>query len=114
MQILVQKYNFFTISLPISQFKCIFAHIFLTKTIFRMKKFTFTALLACIVLACSTEIEDTIVFDNATADKEVKLSNDEGSPVCAVHLQIATAIEENGHKGEVVNRIIQKRLLNME
>ena len=79
-----------------------------------MKKFTFTALLACIVLACSTEIEDTIVFDNATADKEVKLSNDEGSPVCAVHLQIATAIEENGHKGEVVNRIIQKRLLNME
>jgi hypothetical protein len=114
MQILVQKYNFFTISLPISQFKCIFAHIFLTKTIFRMKKFTFTALLACIVLACSPEIEDTIVFDNATADKEVKLSNDEGSPVCAVHLQIATAIEENGYKGEVVNRIIQKRLLNME
>ena len=79
-----------------------------------MKKFTFTALLACTVLACSPEIEDTIVFDNATADKEVKLSNDEGSPVCAVHLQIATASEENGHKGEVVNRIIQKRLLNME
>ena len=79
-----------------------------------MKKFTFTALLACTVLACSPEIEDTIVFDNTTADKEVKLSNDEGSPVCAVHLQIATAIEENGYKGEVVNRIIQKRLLNME
>ena len=79
-----------------------------------MKKFTFTALLACMILACSTEIEDTIVFENAIADKEVKLSNDEGSPVCAVHLQIATATEENGHKGEVVNRIIQKRLLNME
>ena len=79
-----------------------------------MKKFTFIAFMACFILACSTEIEDTIVFDNVTADKEVKLSNDEGSPVCAVHLQIATASEKNGHKGEVVNRIIQKRLLNME
>lgn len=79
-----------------------------------MKKFTFTALMACLILACSTEIDDTIVFDNAIADKEVKLSNDEGSPVCAVHLQIATATEENGHKAEVVNSVIQKRLLNME
>ncbi len=79
-----------------------------------MKKFTFTALMACFILACSTEIDDTIVFDNAIADKEVKLSNDEGSPVCAVHLQIATATEENGHKAEVVNSVIQKRLLNME
>ena len=72
-----------------------------------MKKFTFTALMACLILACSTEIDDTIVFDNAIADKEVKLSNDEGSPVCAVHLQIATATEENGHKAEVVNSVIQ-------
>ena len=79
-----------------------------------MKKFTFTVLMACFFLACSTDIDDTIVFDNVTADKEVKLSNDEGSPVCAIHLQIATASEENGHKAEVVNRIIQKRLLNME
>ena len=79
-----------------------------------MKKFTFIALLACFIMACSTEIDDTIVFDNITSDKEVKLSNDENSPVCAVHLQIATASERNGHKAEVVNRIIQKQLLDME
>jgi hypothetical protein len=79
-----------------------------------MKKFTFTALIAGLILSCTTEIEDTIVFDTVTADKEVKLSNDEGSPMCAVHLQIATASEKNGHKAEVVNRIIQKRLLDME
>lgn len=114
MQISVQKYNFFTISLPISQFKCIFAGKIITKTISHMKKFTFIALMACFILACSTDIDDTIVFDNAIADKEVKLSNDEGSPVCAVHLQIATASEKNGHKAEVVNRIIQKQLFNME
>ena len=79
-----------------------------------MKKFTFIALMACFLLACSTEIEDTILFDNTTADKEVKLSNDERSPMCTVHLQIATASEKNGHKAEVVNRILQKRLLDME
>lgn len=79
-----------------------------------MKKFTFIALMACMILACSTETDNTIVFDNITADKNVKLSNDENSPVCVVHLQIATASEENGHKAEVTNRIIQKRLLNME
>ena len=115
MQISVQKYNFFTISLPISQFKCTFALNFLTKTSFHMKKFTFIALLACFILACSTEVDDTIVFDNITSDKDIKLSNDENSPVCAVHLQIATASEKkSGHKAEVINRIIQKQLLNME
>lgn len=82
--------------------------------VFHMKKFTFITLMACFVMACSTEIEDTILFDNVTTDKEVKLSNDEGSPICAVHLQIATASEKNGHKAEIVNRIIQKQLLNME
>jgi len=86
----------------------------MNKTTFHMKKFTFFALMACFILACSAEIDDTIIFDNVTADKVVKLSNDEGSPVCAVHLQIATAAEKNGHKAEVVNRIIQKRLLNMD
>lgn len=79
-----------------------------------MKKFTFFTLTACFFMACSTEIDDTIIFDNVTADKVVKLSNDDGSPVCTVHLQIATAAEKNGHKAEVVNRIIQKQLLNME
>ena len=81
---------------------------------FHMKKFTFITLMAYFVLACSTENEDTILFDSVTVDREVKLSNDEGSPVCAVHLQIAAASEENGHKAEIVNHIIQKRLLNME
>ena len=79
-----------------------------------MKKFTLTTLLACFILACSTDIDDTIIFDSVTADKDITLSNDEGSPMCAVHLQIATASEINGPKAEVVNRIIQKRLLDME
>ena len=78
-----------------------------------MKKTTFSVLLLCVVLSCTTEIEDTILFESATADREVKLSNDEGSPVCAVHLQLQYATEKNGHKAEVVNEIIQKKFLDM-
>ena len=78
-----------------------------------MKKTTFTALLLCLAVSCTTEIEDAIFFDSATFDKEVKLSNDEGSPVCAVHLQLEYATDKNGHKAEVINEIIQQRLLNM-
>lgn len=78
-----------------------------------MKKTTFSVLLMCMVLSCTTEIEDTILFESATSDREVKLSNDEGSPVCVVHLQLQYASEKNGHKAEVVNEIIQNKLLNM-
>ena len=78
-----------------------------------MKKTTFSVLLLCLAISCTTEIEDTILFDSITADKEVKLSNDENSPACAVHLQLQYATEKNGHKAEVVNEIIQKIFLDM-
>jgi hypothetical protein len=78
-----------------------------------MKKSLFSAFLLFLVFSCVTETEDTIFFNSATSDKEVKLSNDMGSPVCAVHLQLQYATEKNGHKAEVVNEIIQKKLLDM-
>lgn len=78
-----------------------------------MKKTTFSALLLCLVVSCTTEIEDTILFDSISINKEMKLSNDEGSPVCAVSLQLKYATEKNGHKAEVVNEIIQQKLFNM-
>jgi hypothetical protein len=79
-----------------------------------IKKLPFLALIALLAVACGEESEDTIQFDTFTANKEVTLSNDEGSPMCAVHLQVVFAVPDNGHKAEVVNNIIQKRLLNME
>lgn len=79
-----------------------------------MKKTTFSALLLCLAVSCATETEDTIFFDSAISDKEVKLSNDEGSPICAVHLQLEYATDENGHKAEVVNKYIIQKLLDMK
>ena len=79
-----------------------------------MKKATFSTLLLCLFVSCATEIEDTIFFESITSDKEVKLSNDEGSPVCAVHLQLEYATDKNGHKAEVVNDIITQKLLDMQ
>lgn len=78
-----------------------------------MKKSIFSALLLFLAISCATETEDTIIFDSATSNKEVKLSNDEGSPVCAVHLQLEYATDKNGHKAEVINEIIQQKLLGM-
>ena len=79
-----------------------------------MKKTTFSALLLCLAVSCTTETEDTIFFDSVISDKEVKLSNDEGSPVCAVHLQLEYATDKNGHKAEVVNEYIIQKLLDMK
>lgn len=79
-----------------------------------MKKTTFSALLLCLIVSCTTETEDTIFFNSAISDREVKLSNDEGSPICAVHLQLEYATDENGHKAEVVNECIIQKLLDMK
>ena len=79
-----------------------------------MKKAIFSALAMLLAISCATETEDTIIFDSTTTDKVVKLSNDERSPVCTVHLQLEYATEKNGHKAEVVNNFIQKKLLDME
>lgn len=78
-----------------------------------MKKFTLLGIIALLMSSCESVDENVIHFGEATADKEVKLSNEEASPQCTVHLQLAYATEENGHKADVVNEIIQKRLLDM-
>ena len=79
-----------------------------------MKKITFSTLLLCLVVSCATDTEDIIFFDSVISDKEVKLSNDERSPICAVHLQLEYATDKNGHKAEVVNEYIIKELLDMK
>lgn len=78
-----------------------------------VKKILRIGLISLILISCESVDEDTILFDDVCADKEVKLSNEEDSPVCSVHLQLAYATEKNGHKAEVINNAIQKRLLEM-
>lgn len=78
-----------------------------------MRKQTIMMLIACGIAGCTPELSDTIEFDYACADKEVKLSNDEMPPTCAVHLQLAYATDRNGDKADVINSAIQKEFLDM-
>lgn len=78
-----------------------------------MRKIGLFVIVAFLLLACNNVEEGPILFDSVTADKVVQLSNEENSPVCKVHLQVQYATEENGHKAEVVNRVIQEKLLNL-
>ena len=78
-----------------------------------MKKSTVIALTILLATACHPRQEGSIVFDTASADKEVKLSNEENSPVCAVHLKLAYATDDNGEKAEIINNAIQEQLLDM-
>ena len=79
-----------------------------------MKNFCWIALISVLILSCAGHDEHTLTFDTASADKMVKLSNDEGSPTCAVHLKVAYATEESGQKAKAVNAAIQKALLDMK
>ena len=70
-------------------------------------------LFALLMTGCESVDENTILFDEVSADKVVKLANDDNSPTCSVLLKLAYATEQNGHKASVINETIQKRLLNM-
>ena len=77
------------------------------------RKIMLLSIVSLLIYGCGTSDVNTIFFDVVTVDKTVKLSNDEGSPVCSVHLDVAYATEKNGHKADVINEIIQNRLLDM-
>ena len=63
--------------------------------------------------SCESADENIIYFDQVSTNKVVKLSHEEDSPICSVHLRLDYATEENGHKADVINEIIQKRLLDI-
>jgi len=78
-----------------------------------MKKIlSFTALFFLLVGCSSTE--EITKFEVATTDKTVSLSSNEGAPMCNVHLEMSYATEDNGHKAEIINNIIEQRLLNLQ
>lgn len=78
-----------------------------------IKKITLLGLVALLMPSCESVDENVVLFDEVSTEKVVKLANEEQSPTCAVHLKLAYATEENGHKAQVINEIIKKRLLNM-
>ena len=79
-----------------------------------MKKIGLGIGIFALLTACSSSEESNIQFDKVEADKTVMLSNDDNSPSCRVHLELDYATDDNGHKAEIVNNAIEKRLLDME
>lgn len=78
-----------------------------------MKRIISLAAVFFLLMGCSSSDEST-KFDVATTDKTVNLASHDGSPTCNVHLELSYATEENGHKAEIINNIIEQRLLNVQ
>lgn len=78
-----------------------------------MRHFYIIVALSTLLISCSSN-DESIQFEVATVDKTVKLASEENSPMCSVHLEVSYATEANGHKAEIINNIIEKRLLDME
>lgn len=70
--------------------------------------------LTALLFSCSSDEEDAIQFATVKSDKTVQLSNDVNSPSCNVHLELAYATDDNGHKAEIINNAIESRLLDIE
>ena len=78
-----------------------------------MKRFFNLAAVFFLLMGCSSPDKST-KFETVTTDKSVNLAAHDGSPTCNVHLELAYATEENGHKAEIINNIIEQRLLNVQ
>lgn len=79
-----------------------------------MKKLLLLSWGLALLASCASSSEDSIHFKKVEADKIVVLSNDDNSPSCRVHLELDYATDENSHRAEIVNKTIQRRLLDME
>lgn len=76
-----------------------------------MKKFI-PAITLILFTACTHGDESDLTFEDVTADKVVILSNDSRSPRCSVHVSIPQVAAAEGHRGELINDAIIKRLLD--
>ncbi|MBQ8989920.1 MAG: DUF3298 domain-containing protein [Prevotella sp.] len=67
-----------------------------------------------LLAGCKGSDENEVEFQTVVTDKSVVLSNETLSPTCTVHLQLEEATEANGHRGELINATVMKRLLDRE
>ena len=77
-------------------------------------KFTLLTLLTVILTGCRNDNEGQLTFEMLSAEKSVKLSNEELSPLCSVSLKMASATKESGKVGEKINSEVVYRLFNQE
>ncbi len=69
-------------------------------------------LLPLLLFACKGSDEPTLTFEPVIADKEVRLSSEDNSPRCQVHLNMLQATADNGEKAKLINDVLLTRLLN--
>ena len=77
-------------------------------------KLTLLTLLTVILTGCRNDNEGQLTFEMLSAEKSVKLSNEELSPLCSVSLKMASAARESGKVGEKINSEGVFRLFNQE
>lgn len=70
--------------------------------------------LLLLLTGCRQINENEVIFDTVVIDKSVKLSNEVNSPVCTIHLSMAYATDDNGHKAEVINKYINDKLFGQQ
>lgn len=80
----------------------------------RYNKHSLLLLLPLLLFACKGSDEPTLTFEPVTADKEVRLSSEDNSPRCQVHLSLLQATADNGEKAKLVNDVLMSRLLNKQ
>ena len=76
--------------------------------------FTLLLLLMVILTGCRDDNEGKLTFETLEAEKSVKLSNEENSPLCSVSLKMACATKESGEVGQKINAEVVYRLFNQE
>lgn len=79
-----------------------------------MKNFNLLSMITLLMIAYGGNDEDAIKFDSFEVDKVAVLSNDDPSPRCQVHLHMNQATKACGHRGELINATVMRRLLDLE
>ncbi len=79
----------------------------------RLKYVLFLTILT-IFTGCRNEGEGQLTFEMLSAEKSIRLSNEELSPQCSVSLKLPCATKESGEVGQKINEAVVYRLFNQE
>lgn len=77
-------------------------------------KYAFFFAILTFFTGCRNEDDGKLTFEMLEAEKSVRLSNEDLSPLCSVSLKMASATKESGEIGKKINDAVVYRLFNQE